>query len=195
MTLNKIASLISAIFHPLILPGVAFTLLIAPDETLQTDQKILLVFIAVLFSCILIPVYILYLKRKGAVDSMDVNMREQRMNPLIVGIVSYLIGFFVLSFLHSPNVVQGLMFCYASNTLLVLFITRWWKVSVHATSISGPLIALTYKFGPMILPFYVLVPIVAGSRVILRRHTLGQVIVGALIGLGLTALQLQYLFL
>jgi membrane-associated phospholipid phosphatase len=155
----------------------------------------LLVFVSVLFSCVLIPAYIFYLKKKGSVDSMDINLREQRMNPLILGITSYFIGFLILSALHSPNLVQGLMFCYASNTLLVLFITHRWKVSVHATSISGPLVALTFQFGMVVLPFYILIPIVATSRVILKRHTVGQVIVGSLIGLVLTSLQLRYLFL
>lgn len=195
MTLNKIATLISAIFHPLILPAVAFALLTVPDDTLSSGQKLLIIFVGTFFTCILIPAYILYLKKKGEVDSIDINRREQRMNPLIVGIISYFTGFLILSAMPSPTLVKGLMFCYASNTLLVLVITRWWKVSVHATSISGPLVALTYQFGTAVLPFYILIPIVAASRVILRRHTVGQVTVGSLIGLGLTALQLKYLFL
>ena len=39
--------------------------------------------------------------------------------------------------MQASPIVIGLMFCYATNTLLVAFITHWWKVSIHATGIAG----------------------------------------------------------
>ena len=78
--------------------------------------------------------------------------------------------------------------------LLAALISRWWKVSVHATAISGPLVALRFQFGPLVIPWFVLIPFVGASRVILRRHTVAQVLVGAAIGLLLTTLQLEIFF-
>jgi membrane-associated phospholipid phosphatase len=67
-----------------------------------------------------------------------------------------------------------------TNTLLVVLITNWWKVSVHTTAISGPLVALAYQFGSLVFPFFGLIPLVGVSRLILKRHTFAQVLVGAL---------------
>ncbi|MCG8348083.1 MAG: hypothetical protein MI924_09940, partial [Chloroflexales bacterium] len=142
------------------------------------------------FSVVLIPLYIFWLKQRGGVEAMDSVVRHQRMNPLLLGALSYFVGFLALYWLDAPYLVQGLMFCYATNTLLAALITRWWKVSVHATAISGPLVALRFQFGPLVIPWFVLIPFVGASRVILRRHTVAQVLVGAAIGLLLTTLQL-----
>jgi membrane-associated phospholipid phosphatase len=94
----------------------------------------------------------------------------------------------------APIIIQALMFCYATNTLFVLLITVWWKVSVHTTAASGPLVALTYSFGSLVFPFYLIVPLVGLSRLILKKHTILQVIVGMLIGIIGTAVQVHYGF-
>jgi membrane-associated phospholipid phosphatase len=59
---------------------------------------------------------------------------------------------------------------------------------------SALLVALTYSFGPWVLPFFVFVSLVGISRVVLNRHTVSQVIVGGLLGLVLTAIQIQLFF-
>jgi membrane-associated phospholipid phosphatase len=188
------ARLVSALFHPLLLPAIAFWLLLFFDQRLTLGAQLLFLGVAICFSVVLIPLYIFWLKQRGVVESMDIVVRRQRLNPLLLGALSYFVGFLALSWLDAPYLVQGLMFCYATNTLLVVFITRWWKVSVHTTAISGPLVALLFQFGPLVIPWFALIPFVGASRVILRRHTVAQVLVGAAIGLLLTMLQLKILF-
>jgi membrane-associated phospholipid phosphatase len=193
-TLEKISEVISGIFHPLIIPLAAFLLLIIPDQKLNVVDKLTFIAITLTFSWLLILLYILYLKKTGEIESTDIKIREQRLNPLTIAIIFYLIGFVCLFLLNSPPILQGLMFCYASNTLVVLLITNYWKVSIHTTSISGPSMALFFQYGAGILPFFIFIPMVAISRVIMKRHTIGQVIAGVLIGLGFTYIQLYYLF-
>ena len=193
-TLERFAKIISAIFHPLILPAIAFTILIAANSADDLSHKLMVGAIALTFSVVLVPGYIFWLKHKGVVDSADIIIREQRINPLAIAIASYFVGFLLLELIQASDIVKGLMWCYATNTLLVLLITNWWKVSIHTTAISGPLTALMYKFGSIIIPFLILIPLVGVSRLILKRHTIMQVIVGAAIGVFLTALQLQILF-
>jgi membrane-associated phospholipid phosphatase len=188
------AKLISAIFHPLLTPAVAFLLLLTTHEQLDLSEKVIATAIAVSFSCVFPIASLWYLLQKGMVESIDVAVREQRPWPLTLAALNYFFGFLLLSYVQAPELAQGLMFCYATNTLIVALITFWWKVSVHTTAMSGPLVALTYNFGPWVLPFFLLVPLVGISRVVLNRHTVGQVIVGGLLGLVLTAIQIQFFF-
>ncbi len=188
------AKIISAVFHPLITPAVAFFLLIATNESLSLSEKVIFTSIAISFSCVFPTVSIWYLLQKGTIESADVVIREQRPWPLTLAALNYFFGFGILSSLHAPNLVQGLMFCYATNTLVVGLITFWWKVSVHTIAMSGPLVALTYQFGLWVVPFFLLVPLVGVSRVVMNRHTVGQVVVGGFLGLVLTVILLQLLF-
>jgi membrane-associated phospholipid phosphatase len=192
--MERIAQVVSAIFHPLVLPAIAFTALVIADPTQDLFRKLMIEGVAIFFSVILVPAYILFLKRKGLVDSADIIIREQRINPLLMGAASYFIGFLLLKILGASSLIQGLMFCYATNTLLVVLITNWWKVSVHTTAMSGPLVVLAYQFGTLVLPLFGLIPLVGASRLILKRHTVAQVLVGAAIGVLMTALQIQLFF-
>jgi membrane-associated phospholipid phosphatase len=155
----------------------------------STQAKLLLVVTATFFSSI-VPILFIYTQR----DWINTDERAERFLPLIVGIVSYLAGFLVLMAVSAPIIIQALMFCYATNTLFVLLITVWWKVSVHTTAASGPLVALTYSFGSLVFPFYLIVPLVGLSRLILKKHTILQVIVGMLIGIIGTVVQVHYGF-
>jgi membrane-associated phospholipid phosphatase len=71
-------------------------------------------------------------------------------------------------------------------------ITRRWKISIHTTGIAGPLVALTYQFGWMLLPLYILIPIVGLARVKMHRHTQLQVVAGGILGVAMTIVQLYY---
>ncbi|NJM08320.1 hypothetical protein HC891_22285 [Candidatus Gracilibacteria bacterium] len=194
MNVKQFAELVSAVFHPLIMPVLGFVLLISFDASLSLAQRWLLLATAIFFSVLLLLLLFLWLQRRGAIDSLDIPERRQRLLPMIAGTVCYGLGFVALRWLEAPPLVQGLMFCYATNTLLVALITYWWKVSVHTTATAGPLTALWFQFGAPVLPLLLLVPIVGAARVILQRHTVAQVVVGALIGIGITALQLWFWF-
>jgi membrane-associated phospholipid phosphatase len=192
--LQSLAKLISAVFHPLLNPALAFFILLFFASGLPLREQLFYYSVAFFFSVVLMLLYIWWLTKRGVVESLDIRVREQRIIPMLVGALSYFLGFVAMWGLGAPPLVQGLMFCYAINTLVVALITYWWKVSVHTTAIAGPLAALLFQFGAILSPLLLLVPLVGWSRVFLQRHTLAQVIVGAAIGLGLTSLQLVLFF-
>jgi len=47
---------------------------------------------------------------------------------------------------------------------------------------------LTALYGIIVLPTFLLLVIVSWSRVVLRRHTVAQVVVGSLVGIALTTI-------
>ena len=64
------------------------------------------------------------------------------------------------------------MAAYTLSTLVVQYITRYWKISTHAIGITAPLVALTLLYGNQTLPFLILIPMVCWARVYLKAHTL-----------------------
>ena len=80
------------------------------------------------------------------------------------------------------------MAAYTVSTLIVQYITRYWKISTHALGITAPLVVLTLLYGNETLPFLVLIPMVGWARVYLKAHTVMQVIAGDLLGMGSTIL-------
>jgi membrane-associated phospholipid phosphatase len=84
--------------------------------------------------------------------------------------------------IHAPALLVASMAGYTAAALVVQYITRYWKISTHALGITAPLVVLIYLYGEQPLPFLVLIPIVAWSRVWLRAHTTLQVLAGIALG-------------
>lgn len=131
-------------------------------------------------------------KTHGRQIELDIPQRTDRNVPLLLVIMSYLVGAIILYTINAPIITTILMFCYFSNTLIVFFINLYWKISIHSMGVAGPVTALIYVFGPIGSIFSMIIPLVMWSRLYLKRHTLLQVISGALLGLISTAIQIMY---
>ncbi len=187
----KTSEVISLILNPFFVSMVVFGVLIFSAE-ISLELKWFTTVVVFVFSVLLPFLYLSSLKSHHEIDSLEVNNRLKRKRPLLVTLFSHLIGFIILRLINAPGMVSALMFCYVSNTIIVLFITFYWKVSVHAIGMAGPLAGLTFYFGPSVFILYPLLIVVGISRVILKRHTTLQVITGSLLGLLCTYLQLEY---
>ena len=185
---------VSAVFSPVVLPVFTFSAIVLsePAAGLSPAKKWLIWCVCMLSTTFVVSGYVVYLKVKGLVGNLDLDVREERKKPFLVGLASHIVGFALVYALDAPPLITWLMFCYVTNTLLIQIITRWWKVSVHAAGIGGACVAWAFLFGSVVAPLFALAPIVGISRVVLRKHTVAQVIVGMLIGLCLTAAQLRY---
>ena len=163
------------------------------NGTFNFNEFIVLELISLVFASILPMAIIVYWAKKLNTDS-DISNRQDRFTPLIVGIVSYFIGFLVLLFLNIDNFLTALLLCYSINTGVVLLITFKWKISVHTTGLSGPVGALILLLGPIGALFGILYPLLIWSRVTLEKHTLAQAIAGGVQGFFLTVLEM-FLFI
>jgi membrane-associated phospholipid phosphatase len=111
----------------------------------------------------------------------DISNRKYRIKPFVAGIISYGMGTIILFLLNAPILIKGLMFCYFVNALIMAFITLFWKISIHTAGIVGPLTVLIYKLGWVYLLLYLIVIPVAVARIKLKKHTILQVTVGAIL--------------
>lgn len=132
-----------------------------------------------------------YFWKKGKVTDLDASVKDERTIPYFVAIGIYSLGLLVLMIMHVHPVISAFWFCYISNTLIVIFINRHWKISAHLLGISGPLAALTYAVGFSAFYFLTLLLLLAWARLKLKCHTPAQLIAGAFFGFFSTLFQMD----
>ncbi len=193
----KLAKKISDISNPPIICIPLFliiciTLSFTP-EGFDLNRFISLEIVSLIFASVLPMAIILFWAKKLGTDK-DISNRQDRLIPLIIGIVSYFIGFLVCLIFNLDNFMTCLLLCYSVNTGIVLLFTTRWKISVHTTGLSGPVGALILLLGPIGALFGLIYPILIWSRVLLKKHTLAQAISGGVQGFFLTVLEM-YLYI
>ena len=148
-----------------------------------------------LFSNLIPIITIIVLQRYGIISDLDASIRKQRIMPLSLGVLYAAIGFIVLTLQNADAIIRGLMFCFITNTVIIILITRYWKISIHTMGVAG-LIAALWVNGeqfPLIMGFILV--LVASARVVLKAHNISQVIAGSFLGMVLTYVQLHLIFI
>ena len=193
----KIAKVISTITNPPILCIPLFLIislvLSFNSGVFNLNKFISLEVVSLIFASLLPMAIIVFWAKKLGTDK-DISNRNDRFTPLIVGVISYFIGFLFCLIFNLDYFLTLLLLCYSINTGVVCIITVKWKISIHTTGLSGPVAALILLLGPIGALFGILYPILIWSRVILNKHTLAQAITGGVQGFFLTVLEI-YLFM
>ena len=197
MNKQKVAKAISAVTNPPIICIPLFLIICAvlsfENGTFNISKFAVLELISLIFTSALpLAIILLWAKRIGT--DRDISNRSDRYMPLIIGIISYIIGFMICIIFNLDHFLTALLLCYATNTGVVLLFTIKWKISVHTTALSGPVAALILLLGPLGAIFGVIYPVLIWSRVLLKKHTLAQAISGGVQGFFLTVLEM-YLFI
>jgi len=187
----KLAQWISEICIPPFFLIFVVTVFLINSTGIITD-KVLWWFILFIVPACLPIIYIIYLYRKGKVSNKHLPIKSERTRPYIVAILCILLAILLLKSTNAPAILIVLMTAYLVNAVFLLLINFTWKVSAHAVGVACPLMVLSWSFGQIILPFFLIVPLIAWARWQLGAHTFGEVLMGSLAGLGLTYLQLHY---
>lgn len=138
---------------------------------------------AYLFVSTFVPIsYVVWLVHTDRITDIDIQLREQRIGPLILTILSGGIGSLVLAVGRAPLPMALAGLAMWLETAVILLVTLKWKVSMHSAAAAATATLFWCVLG-MPLPLLLGVPIIAWSRVRLRRHTLAQTIVGAVLGI------------
>ncbi len=190
---HQFAWFVSIVLNPTTLGVVAvsvFSLMFGPGGF---DTVIL--FGISFFFCVLFPfLYLVYLKRNNSVGSLDVPVRTQRTVPYIIAMISYVIGLALLIWYNAPWQLVALLVCYLGNTLFIVSVNLFWKISAHAMGVG----AVVTGFGMAISPIYftgiLMLPLVSWSRIKLDMHSRNQVIAGSILSIILTAAQFELVY-
>ena len=185
------ARICSTIFHPLIIPTISILIsLYFSYLCMLGDEYILTHTLFVAFFTILLPVIgVLILYKMKLITSVGLVNREERTLPYIIFFVCY-VACAVYLWMNNLRGIQFGFFIGGIIALLCnLIINRQWKISVHMTSIGGftglifVMSYLQYIMYTEYIPYLQVGAVLASgalgtSRILLRRHTLGQVVCG-----------------
>lgn len=134
------------------------------------------------FFCVLPMAFLVRGARRGRWDGHWVRDRADRTLPLLVCLGSALAGMAVMLMGGAPRAVVALAWAMIVTLATCLVITRWWKVSIHATVAAGAVAMVAYLYGPWLLLLALLVALVCWSRVAVEDHTVTQVVAGTILG-------------
>ena len=186
----RVARHVSNILSPATI-SVPFVVAVALYHTRNTLAALTYACVTLFFLSFGPMIYIIVGVRKGKFTDIDVSVRSQRLRPFLFALGSTLLGLAVLSLIHAPKNLETLFLITIISGLIMMCITLWWKISLHASSLAGALTMLTALYGNVILPAFMLVVLVCWSRVVLRRHTIAQVVVGSVVSIVLTTIVLR----
>ena len=182
---NRLARIITEALQPPV--TVALLLLLSPAMEPGFPGTVWFGAVAVLFVCVLPLAAVVLLVRLGKVTDHHVSDRRQRAPVLAMSVVSLLAGLAVLLAINAPYSVIVVVLAIVGGVVVLAVISLFWKISGHAGAIALTAVISVLILGVQWLPLLLLVPAVGWSRVVLRAHTVGQVVAGALVGGGVTA--------
>lgn len=184
------ARTISTLFVP-----PSFALILFPIFTYKFDsnyyQHLITILVTLTFGFFFHIAFFFYLRRKGRMVDSDASVKEERTIPFIIGILFYSLGLLILIKANINIISVAFWFCYISNTILILFINRYWKISAHMMGAAGPAAVIYFVFGLPGLLFLILLAAIAWARYYLKCHDIKQIIAGAVLGYVMTLLQLE----
>ena len=181
MNKPKIARVISEIFNGFV------TMMLAPILAIFFSSLTLKLKFLYSGLYIILPILIyLLLKKLGKVSDYELTKREER--PIYFVTITVLFGvlFFILRSYNIETVtyVSLTLFAIASAITIVTFA---WKMSGHMTYSTFLFCTLAYLFSPYFFLMFLFTPLIAWSRVELKKHTLAQTIVGTLVTFAICA--------
>jgi len=191
--MKSISHVISTIFQPLLMPtyGVMLIFVYTYFGTIYMHQFWQIIMPVVLFSFVIPAILIVMLYRIGVVSDLSLKIRRERFYPYIITLFSYSAMIIFYYRMQMPKWFLMIMAASVAIMIIAIIITLKWKISAHMFGVGGLIggaMAVSYyveRTNPyyMFMGLFLIAGLVGTSRLILRRHTLYQVIAGFLLGL------------
>ena len=126
--------------------------------------------------------FLIWALRRGAVTGLDVPMRRERLVPQLVTMACMIVAWALVRFGAAPSGMTDLGALFMLQSAAVFGITLRWKISAHCATAAGVGMVVWLVSGA-VLPLVLGASAVIWSRTRLDRHTVGQTVAGAALGL------------
>lgn len=195
------AKALSAIFSPFHLPvvGLVILFLFSYLSFLPLGVKIYILLMVYTFTILLPTAMIRLYRRYQGWTRIQLGVKERRVVPYVISIMCYLTCYYLLTINHASHFIGSIVMASLIIQVVCAIINLWWKISTHSAAIGGVTgalvaFAMIFNFNPVwwICLLLLLAGMVGTSRIILRQHTLEQVVAGYLIGIVCAFLAIVY---
>ena len=198
----KVAKIISAIFNPFVVPFLAFLVLFFCSYLRMLPLTYRLIVLGIVYAfTILLPMIAIFFFRK--INGWGIGAfrdRRKRFVPYLLTIICYVSCLVMMVRIGLPRYMTGIILATLMAMVICIVVNIKWKISEHMTAIGGViggLIAFSFLFNynPTVwLSLFILLAGVLGSaRIILRHHTLPEVLTGFAVGAVCAILGILYL--
>jgi len=196
------ARIISMLFTPFYLPMVGLAVLFSFSylNIFPWSYKIEVLIMAYLFTILLPTVMIHIYRRYQGWTLIELGHRERRMIPYIISILCYFTCIYLMEHLHMPHFMGSIVVAALMVQIVCALINVWWKISTHTAAIGGmggALFAFAeyLNFNPVwwLCIVFLVAGIVGTCRMILRQHSLPQVVAGFWVGFVCAAMAILFL--
>jgi membrane-associated phospholipid phosphatase len=136
------------------------------------------------------PSYVVVQVWRGKITDFHVSQQSQRQVPFMVAVGSSLVGAGVLWWMEAPWMLVALGTSFAIQGIFFGILTWYRKISMHVAVMASCVTALILLFGWIAVPLIGFLPLQGWARIYRRRHSLRQVVAGALLAPLLTILVL-----
>lgn len=187
------AQWVSDVFSPLLIPvyGMVIALWCTDMRSLPENARVLATVIVGLICGLLPFLAIAFLIKIGKVHTRSIANPRERFLPMSIGATCYIAAGLFVSSAGAPSWLRMFFIAAAVATVIAMAITTRWKISAHTTAVGG-LLGMTawcvchatadIEALTELSVVALIAGLVATSRLLLQRHTMGQVLAGLALG-------------
>lgn len=173
--------------HPLILPLYFLAMLFTQTafSLFPNGAKWYLGGAVILYGVVIPMVAVALLRWKGLLKDLRLHNRKERILPLLVGAVSYLVCAIVVARVSQADFLRKFVLGAACCEILCLVVSFEWKISLHLTGMGAAvalLVALNIlglsQLFPMLIATILSAGLLASGRLYLGYHNIWQILAG-----------------
>ncbi len=198
--LIRTARVVSAVFTPFSIPFLAFLVLFFCTylRMMPLTYKLLVLGVVYCFT-IFLPTFTIFLFRKmNGYSLRDMLDRRKRYIPFLLTITSYAFGLAMMYRMRLPWYLINMLWAALVIMVICVVLNLKWKLSEHMAGAGAVIGGITvfsslFNYNPVwwLCIFILIAGMLGSARIILRHHTLGEVLGGFVVGLVCTILTLD----
>ena len=133
------ARLLSSIFNPFYLPLVGLIILFMFSYLSLLPFFFKLQVLLIVYLCtVLLPTLLIRLYRHYQGWTLyEMGIKERRMVPYIISIMSYFLCYYLMNMLHIPHFMSSILVAALAIQVVCAIINLFWKISTHTAAIGG----------------------------------------------------------
>ena len=190
---NHVATIVSYILHPLLVPTYIIIFLLNMDVFLAfmipftVRLWIISMFFMVTFAMPAMMIWMMH--RKGFIASMQMEIRSERFYPLLLTTIFWAIGYILLSRTGLPVIYYQYLLGGITALIIAMIVNHFWKISLHMLGmggLTGVFLGFSFRIGVDVFLLLTVLILLSGlvgyARLKVNSHNPPQVYAGYIVG-------------